>query len=363
MRIKKAVKDLIPYPPGKPIEELTREYGVRKPIKLASNENPLGPSPKALLAIRRALPNLHRYPDGSGFYLKQALGKVLGCSPEAILLGNGSNEIIELALKTFLRPGDEVVSPFPSFLVYEKAVKAFEGKNIQVPLKGFSLDLKAMAQRITPKTRVIIVNNPNNPTGTAFRRKEWETFLEAVPKGVLILLDEAYIDFADDPQCPKGTDYLGAHRNLLVVRTFSKAYGLAGLRIGYGVTAPDIADYMNRVRQPFNVNALALAGALGALEDEAFYRRTLALVQRGKRALERGLSQMGLSFVPSQTNFLLIRVPVKGQAVYEAMLPHGVIIRSMKSFGLEDYIRVNVGLPEENRRFLQVLKKVLAQSK
>lgn len=361
MKIKKSILSLIPYPPGKPIEELTREYGIQDVIKLASNENPLGPSPLAVKAIRKNLSQLHRYPDGSGYYLKQSLSRVLGVPPEQILLGNGSNEIIELALKTFLKPGFEVISPVPSFLVYEKAVQAMGGKNILVPLKRFTIDLEAMADRIGPRTEIIIINNPNNPTGTIIKKKEWDRFLSNVPDRILILLDEAYIDFVEDRDCPKGLDYIDSGKNLIVFRTFSKAYGLAGLRIGYGLARPDLADYINRVRQPFNVNSLAQAGALGALRDQTFYEKTLTLVRAGKKTIELGLSQMGLSFVPSQTNYILIKVPQKAQEVYEAMLKKGVIIRSMKSYGLEDYIRVNIGLPEENRRFLRALKQVLDQ--
>jgi histidinol-phosphate aminotransferase len=359
MKIKKSILALIPYPPGKPIEELTREYGIQSVIKLASNENPLGPSPLALRAIRKALSQLHRYPDGSGYYLKQSLGRFLGVSPEQILLGNGSNEIIELALKTFLKPGFEVISPVPSFLVYEIAVQALGGKNILVPLKRFTIDLEAIRGRISPRTQIIIINNPNNPTGTVIKRKVWERFLSSIPERILILLDEAYIDFVEDPDCPKGLDYLHSGKNLIVFRTFSKAYGLAGLRIGYGLTRPELADYINRVRQPFNVNSLAQAGALGALRDQAFYEKTLSLVRAGKKTIEGELARMGLFFVPSQTNYILIKVPRKAQWVYEAMLKKGVIIRSMKDYGLEDYIRVNVGLPEENRRFLRAFKQVL----
>jgi histidinol-phosphate aminotransferase len=359
MKIKKSILALIPYPPGKPIEELTREYGIKNVIKLASNENPLGPSPLALRAIRRVLPQLHRYPDGSGYYLKQSLGRLLGLSPEQILLGNGSNEIIELALKTFLKPGYEVISPVPSFLVYEKAVQAMGGKNVLVPLKRFTIDLEAIRNHIGPRTQIIIINNPNNPTGTVIRIKEWERFLSSVPDRVLILLDEAYIDFVDDPDCPNGLNYIQSEKNLIVLRTFSKAYGLAGLRIGYGLARPELSDYINRVRQPFNVNSLAQAGALGALKDQAFYERTRSLVRTGKKGIESGLAEMGLFFVPSQTNYILIKIPLKAQVVYEEMLKKGIIIRSMKSYGLDDYIRVNIGLPEENQRFLQTLKQIL----
>jgi histidinol-phosphate aminotransferase len=360
MKIKKTIRDLIPYPPGKPIEELTREYGIKSVIKLASNENPLGPSPEALKAIRKGLSQLHRYPDGSGFYLKEALSRHFGVAAEQILLGNGSNEIIELALRTFVSPGEEVISPSPSFLVYGTTVQAVGGKNILVPLKRLTVDLEAMGDRLSPKTRMIIVNNPNNPTGTIIKRRAWERFLKSVPPEVLVLLDEAYIDFVDDPDCPDGLEYLSSEKPLLVLRTFSKAYGLAGLRLGIGLTRADLADYINRVRQPFNVNSLAQAGALGALRDKGFYEKTRTLVREGKDVLEKGLKQLGLTVQPSQANFLLIRVPQKAQQVFEAMLYKGVIIRSMKSYGMEDYIRINVGLPEENRIFLKALKEVLA---
>jgi histidinol-phosphate aminotransferase len=360
MKIKKSIRDLIPYPPGKPIEELTREYGIKKVIKLASNENPLGSSPLALKAIRKGLSQLHRYPDGSGYYLKEGLSRQLGVKSEQVLLGNGSNEIIELALRCFLSPGDEVVSPSPSFLVYGTAVQAVGGRNILVPLKQFTINLESMLQAISPRTRIIIVNNPNNPTGTIIKRKNWEKFLKALPPDILILLDEAYIDFVDDPDCPDGLEYLASDKALLVLRTFSKAYGLAGLRIGYGVTRADLADYMNRVRQPFNVNSLGQAGALGALGDREFFEKTRSLVREGKLVLERGLKKLGLPYIPTQTNFILIKLPRKAQEVFEAMLHKGVIIRSMKSYGLEDYIRVNMGLPEENRLFLKALKEVLS---
>ena len=360
MQIRKSILDLVPYPPGKPIEELTREYGIKQVIKLASNENPLGPSPLALKAIRRVLPQLHRYPDGSGYYLKQALSQLLGLSPDQILLGNGSNEIIELALKTFMKPGSEVISPVPSFLVYEKAVQALGGKNILVPLKRFTIDLEAILYRISPRTQIIIINNPNNPTGTIIKKKEWERFLSGVPERILILLDEAYIDFVEDRDCPNGLHYINSEKNLIAFRTFSKAYGLAGLRIGYGLARPELTDYINRVRQPFNVNSLAQAAALGALKDQAFYEKTRTLVRAGKKTIEMGLTRMGLSYVPSQANFILIKVPLKAQVVYEALLKKGIIIRSMKSYGLDNYIRVNIGLPEENQRFLRALKQVLA---
>jgi histidinol-phosphate aminotransferase len=357
--VKAYIKALVPYPPGKPIDELTREYGIRQVVKLASNENPLGPSPRAVAAIVADLPNLHRYPDGSGFYLKSALSRRFGTPPEGIFLGNGSNEIIELALKTFIAPGDEVLSPFPSFLMYSKTVQALGGRNKFIPLKRYRIDLDGMLRGLGPRSRILIVNNPNNPTGTIIRRKEWERFLEQVPPRVLILLDEAYIDFVDDPECPLGTDYLGVEQNLLVIRTFSKAYGLAGLRVGYGLSRPELTDLMNRVRQPFNVNSLAQAGALGALQDEAFYNKTKRIIQQGKAFLEQNFRNLGVRYIPSQTNFILVKVPLPAQELYERMLRQGVIIRSMKSFGLDRFIRINIGLPAENRKFLKAFRQEL----
>lgn len=343
------------------MEELTRESGITKVIKLASNENPLGPSPLAVEAIREALSGLNRYPDGSGFYLKEALSRKFGIAPPGILLGNGSNEVIELALKTFVNPGEEVLSPFPSFLMYAKAVQALGGSNHLVPLKRHRIDLSALLRGVGRRTKIIIVNNPNNPTGTIVLKRAWELFLDRVPPQVLILLDEAYIEFADDLRCPRGVDYLGERKNLLVIRTFSKAYGLAGLRVGYGLGHPYLIDLMDRVRQPFNVSALALAGALGALRDESFFKKTLGVIQSGKRDLERDFQSLGLPFIPSQSNFILVKVPIDSRKLFEVLLRKGVIIRSMASFGLPRYIRVNVGLPKENRRLIEVLGQVLGR--
>ncbi|MCU0580325.1 MAG: histidinol-phosphate transaminase [Desulfobacterota bacterium] len=359
--VKSYIQALVPYPPGKPIDELTREYGITRVIKLASNENPLGPSPGAVAAIQEDLRNLHRYPDGSGYYLKAALSHYLGIEPEGLFIGNGSNEIIELALKTFLVPGDEVLSPFPSFLMYSKTVQALGGKNKFIPLKRYRVDLDGLLEGLGPRSRAIIVCNPNNPTGTVIDRKAWERFLERVPPRVLVLLDEAYIDFVDDPECPQGIDYLGTEKNLLVIRTFSKAYGLAGLRIGYGLARPELTDLMNRVRQPFNVNSLALAGARGALLDTKFYNKTKRIIREGKGFLEENFKDLGLPYVPSQANFILVKVPLPAQELYENLLRRGVIIRSMKSFGLDRHIRVNVGLPAENKKFIKALRRVLEE--
>jgi histidinol-phosphate aminotransferase len=358
--VKPWIRTLVPYPPGKPIEELRRETGWEGPIvKIASNENPIGPSPRALKAIKKALATLNRYPDGSGYYLREALSRHLSLPMDRIILGNGSNEIIELLVRTFLRPGEEVVIPEPTFLFYFKAIGGAGGTVKTIPLKNLAIDLNQVKKAVGEKTKLIILNNPNNPTGTIFTRTAFERFLTRLPQGVIVVLDEAYIEFVRDPECPLGTDYLNQSVPVLVLRTFSKVYGLAGLRIGYGLGPTEIIDYLNRVRQPFNVNALAQAAALAALKDQAFFDKTRQLVWEGMAYLIKALKRMGLHPLPSQTNFLLIPIPGGGRPVFEALLKEGVIVRAMESFGLPEYIRINVGLPEENRRFIAALRKVM----
>ena len=358
---KKLVSDeieaLIPYPPGKPIEEVERELGIRNSIKLASNENPLGPSPKAVEAIAGALKNLHRYPDGGCFYLKERLAKRIGIKTENLIIGNGSNEIIELVIRTFLRPGEEAVMGNPSFAVYPLAVPAAGGKKVEIPLKNLTHDLDAMADAITDRTRVVFVANPNNPTGTIVTRAQLKRFMDRLPEGVILVLDEAYNEFVTDPEFPKSLDYLREGRNIVILRTFSKIYGLAGLRIGYGVAPEKLVFYMNKVRQPFNVNSLAQIAAMAALEDEDHLKRSQKNNSEGLKFLYGEMKAMGLEYVPTQANFFLIKVG-KGKDVYDALLRQGVIVRPMASYGLGEYIRVTVGTPEENQRFVEAIKKV-----
>ncbi|MCP4666734.1 MAG: histidinol-phosphate transaminase [Deltaproteobacteria bacterium] len=356
---RKGVKELVPYPPGKPIEELERELGISGSIKLASNENPLGPSPLAAEAIKNKIKTLHRYPDGSGYYLKSALSDKYGIPFEQIILGNGSNELIELLIRTFLSEGEEVIQAFPTFLVYEKVVTGMGGHMTSVPLSNFGVDLQGMTEAITPNTKIVFVNNPNNPTGSVLSKQEMRRFLGRLPDDVIVALDEAYIEFVSHEGAAQGLELLADHPLLFVLRTFSKLYGLAGLRIGYGFASEEVIDFMNRVRQPFNANTLAQVAATAALRDAEFVSRTLRVVREGLSYLYQSLDEMKLEYVPTHANFFLIRVPGGGKKIYEEMLRQGVIVRSMDSYGLEEYIRINVGLPEENERFVKTLREVL----
>lgn len=355
----KGIEKLIPYPPGKPIEELERELGITGSIKLASNENPLGPSPLAVRAIMDNIKKINRYPDSSGYYLKSKLSDLFGVSQDRIIIGNGSNELIELIVRTFLTAGEQVIQACPTFLIYEKVVIGAGGELISIPLKDFKVNLKKIAEAVASKTKIIVINNPNNPTGSALSKKEVAVFLETIPNDIITVLDEAYIDFVTDRDVANGLDFLTNYPRLILLRTFSKLYGLAGLRIGYGFSSDEVVDYMNRVRQPFNTNSLAQIAALAALDDIEFVSATLNLVKDGLVYLHKQLDEIGLEYLPTQTNFFMIKVPFGGKKIYELMLKEGVIIRSMDSYGMEEYIRINVGLPEENERFIRAIKKVL----
>lgn len=354
---------LTPYPPGKPIEELERELGITGSIKLASNENPLGPSPKALDSIRAALGKLHRYPDGSAYYLRHKLAAKLGVSPANIVFGNGSNEVIDLVIRTFLPPGQAAVICEPTFLMYGKFLAAAGCQCRKVGLTAdLRIDLEAMlrAGQAREPARLYIVNNPNNPTGTVVSRAEFDAFLAALPAEALVLLDEAYIEFAGGADTPRGLDYLSEGR-VMAARTFSKMYGLAGVRLGYGLMPEALSSYIERVRQPFNVNSLAQAAALGALDDDEHFRRTLELTAQGLERLRSGIARLGFECLPTHANFFLVRAG-DGQALYERLLREGVIIRSMGSYGLPEFVRISVGLPEENERLLSTLARVVGQA-
>ncbi len=352
------IQTLTPYQPGKPIEELEREYGIADSIKIASNENPLGPSPKALQALAEALPYLHRYPDGDAYYLKQRLAQKLGTDRNRLIIGNGSNELIELIVRTFLRLGEEVVVAEHAFAIYRLVVQAAGGRTISVPHKGFAFDLEAMAAAITPQTRLVFLDNPNNPTGTIYFRQQWEEFLTRVPSEVFVVVDDAYAEFVNDPRYPNSLEYHQEGRLLITLRTFSKIYGLAGLRTGYGVSSPEIIDALNRIRQPFNVNSLAQVAALAALEDHEHVRRTQETVWTGIAYLQQELDRLGVQYAPSWANFLLVEV---GAGMYGRLLPEGVIVRPMEGYGFPGYARVTVGTRAENERFIGALENLLGR--
>jgi histidinol-phosphate aminotransferase len=352
------VRGLTPYVPGKPVEELERELGITNAIKLASNENPLGPSPKALAAIQKMLPDLARYPDGGGFRLKHALAVKLGASAEQITLGNGSSDVIEFAARIFVAPGDEVVFAQHAFAMYPIVSQAIGALIIEVPARDWGHDLDAMARAITDKTRLVFVTNPNNPTGTWFNRDALLRFLRAVPLRVIVVLDEAYFEYVEHPDYPDGVSLLNEFPNLIVARTFSKVYGLAGLRVGYSLSSAAIADLLNRIRPPFNVNSLALAAAEAALADDDHLRKTVQLNRDGMCQLEDGFRDLKLSFIPSAGNFVCFEVG-DAKRVNDALLRQGVIVRPIANYGMPKHLRVTIGLPEENARFLTALKTVL----
>ena len=348
-----------PYVPGKPLEELEREYGIADSIKLASNENPLGPSPMAVEAIQRAVWKLNRYPDGSGHDLIIKLAENQEVLPDNIVLGNGSDEIVGMLTCALLQSGDEAILPRPSFLMYDIMVRCAGATPVYVPLKSLAIDLDGIKDKITSKTRMVFICNPNNPTGTVVSKENFENFLKSIPPQVVVVVDEAYIEFVRDQNCARSVDYLDADRVVVTLRTFSKAYGLAGLRIGYGVMPTEIAGLLNRVRQPFNASSLAQAGAIAALKDKAFLKKTITLIHEGLDFLYASLDRLEVKYFPTQANFFLIDMAKEAGEVFESMLRQGVIIRSMTSYGYPNYIRINVGLHEENRRFLKTLEKIL----
>jgi len=359
LSIPDSIFSLKPYVPGKPIDELERDYGVKDIIKLASNENPLGPSPMALKAIQETLAKLNRYPDGGCHDLVKKLSDKFNVAPDNIVLGNGSDDIIGMLVLAFLRPGDEAVLPKPSFLMYDIAVRSVGATPVYVPLKFLSIDLEGMKERISPNTRMIFICNPNNPTGTIVSAQDFDAFIHAIPQDIVVVVDEAYIEFARDKNCVSAVRYADMGRPVVTLRTFSKVYGLAGLRVGYGIMAQEIAALLNRVRHPFNVNSVAQTGAAAALEDTAFFEKTIRLIHEGLDFFYESFDRLGIKYVPTQANFFLIEVSKDANKVFESLLRLGIIIRSMASYGYSNYIRVNAGLPEENTRLVDGLIRVL----
>ena len=350
------------YQPGRPIEDVARELGLPADdiIKLASNENPLGASRLALAAMRKALAQVNLYPDGNAYYLKQKLAAKLGVTPAHLILGNGSNEVIEFVGHALLSPGAEVVVSQYCFAVYPIVTALFGGKLVVVPARDYGHDLDAMLAAITPSTRVVFVANPNNPTGTAARREDLARFVAAVPENVVLALDEAYIEFLEDPLDLLPEMRSGAKPNLLLMRTFSKIYGLAGLRLGYGIGHPDLIAELEKIRQPFNINAIAQAGALAALDDTAHAEKTRQRNSRGLRFYTRAFRKLGLEFLPSSANFILVRVG-DGQRVFNEMQRLGVIVRPMGGYQLPEWVRISIGTPKENKRCLAALNSALAK--
>ncbi len=357
------VRAIAPYLPGKPIAELAREMGLdaREIVKLASNENPLGPSPAALEAVRRCLPDLARYPDGAGFELKTALAAHHGVAASQIVLGNGSNDVLEFAARAFLGPASSAVYSRHAFAVYPLAVQAVGARGIEAPARAFGHDPQAMLEAIEDDTRVVFVANPNNPTGTLWSAEVLHEFIAQVPRDVLIVLDEAYYEYLPPACAAPSVEWLARHPNLMVTRTFSKAYGLAGLRVGYALAHPDVADLLNRVRPPFNVSTVAQAAAVAALADTAHLEAGIAVNEAGMGQITAGLARLGLDYIPSYGNFVSFRVG-NATAMYQKLLKRGVIVRPLANYGMPDYLRVSIGLERENDQFLRALADALKEA-
>jgi histidinol-phosphate aminotransferase len=353
------IRAIAPYQGGKPISELAREMGLNEAdiVKLASNENPLGMSPKAMMAVEGAIEDIARYPDGNAFALRKAVSSKYGVAANQIVFGNGSNDILELAARAFLQPGEEAIYSQHAFAVYPLVTQAVGAKGIVVPAKDYAHNLEGFLKAITPKTKLIFIANPNNPTGTLIKKGAMKAFLDAVPSHVLVLLDEAYDEYLNEADKSEAISWLAQYPNLIISRTFSKAYGLAGLRVGFGLMQPEVADIMNRVRQPFNVNSIAQAAAIASLADDDFVARSYAANQAGMAQLTQGLRKLGLEYIPSFGNFVSFKIKNAAQ-VNQQLLQKGVIVRPVANYDMPDYLRVSVGLFSENARFLSVLEDI-----
>jgi histidinol-phosphate aminotransferase len=352
------LRDLAVYEPGKPIEETARELGADagKIIKLASNENPLGPSPKALAAMRAALDCAHLYPDGGGFYLREALAEKLGVSRDHLILGSGSNEIIEFFGHAFLNRGDDVITSEHAFIAYKLVASVFGARTIEVPSPDLHHDLDGIVAAITPKTRLIFIANPNNPTGTLAGQDAIDRFVERVPPNIVVVFDEAYFEYLDNP--PDTLRFVRSGRNVAVLRTFSKIQGLASLRIGYGIARPELIQVLQKARQPFNVNGLAQTAALAGLADDQHRRETKRITDEGRAYLQDEFAAMNLRFVPSAANFVLVNVG-DGARIFRALLDRHIIVRALKGYHLPEWVRISVGTMEQNRRCIAALREIL----
>ncbi|MDD5108690.1 MAG: histidinol-phosphate transaminase [Candidatus Omnitrophica bacterium] len=357
--IRKSIVNVKPYTPGKPIEETKRQLGLSQVFKLASNENPLGPSPKAVRAMKKCLLQVNRYPDAQGFYLKKRLSEYFGLVPENFVLGNGSDELIDVLIKTFVESDENIVTADTTFLEYEIIARINERRVKKAPLSYFKYDLGAILKLVDKKTKLVFIANPNNPTGTYVTKNEVERFLNALPKHVVVVFDEAYNAFIDVNDYPDSLNFLKRKKRIVILQTFSKAYGLAGLRLGYAIAQPELVSYMERVRQPFNVNSLAQAAGIAAIGDKNFLKKTRKITLEGKDFIYQNLSQMGLGYVPSVANFILIDMGMDGLKVFREMLKFGVIVRDMNQYGLRNFIRLTIGTQKENQRSMQILRKIL----
>lgn len=357
--VKKNILTVKPYLPGKPIDEVKRELGLRDVIKLASNENPYGPSAKVYRAIVEAAKDVNRYPDGNCYYLRQELARQLDVMPNQLIFGNGSDEIIVLAARAFAGEGDEVVIARPSFLIYEIASRISGAAIKLVALKNFRYDLEGMKKAITKKTKIIFIGNPDNPAGTYVTQKQVEDFLKGIRRNILVFIDEAYFEFVKKDDYPDTIALLKRYKNIITTRTFSKMYGLAGLRVGYGMADSELISLLDRVREPFNINSLAQAAALACLRNKNYYRKLLKIINGQRKYLYRCFKDMGLPFVDSVTNFILLDVGRNSMDASQQLLKKGVIVRDMGFWGLDTYIRVTIGTPRENQKFVKVLKETL----
>ena len=359
MKPKAGIETIHPYQGGKPIEEVQRELGITDIIKLASNENPLGPSPLAMEAIQQAAAQVNLYPDGNAYYLKADVANHLQVAPENLLFGNGSNEVLQIIGETYIAPDDEVVYSESAFIVYMLVSKIFGAKSVVTPMRDHDQDLDAMGDAITDRTKAVFIANPNNPTGTIVTKEQTERFMERVPEDMLVVFDEAYYEYVNRPDYPQTLPYVHDGRNVIITRTFSKIYGLAGLRIGYGIAKPEIIETMNRVRQPFNCNLVAQAGACAALKDIEHVRRSREINASGKTYLYDALDRMGLGYVETEGNFILVHLGQSGQETADVLLQKGVIVRPVAGYGFPNSVRVTIGLPEETERFVNALKDAL----
>ncbi len=356
LHVPEHINTIKPYVPGKPVEELERELGITDSVKLASNENPAGPSPLAVEVLRNNLDDLNRYPDGSCYYLRNALSEKLHLNPDNLIFGNGSNEIIELAVRTFMGPGNEAIMAHPSFVVYSTIVQAAGGRNVIVPLKDHCHDLDEMASKITDSTRIIFIANPNNPTGTINTKTEFDSFMEKVPDGVLVVVDEAYYEYVMSPDYADSMKYLEQRRDILILRTFSKVYGLAGLRIGYGISQSAINTEMNKIRQPFNINSLAQKAAIAALSDKGHLEKTVEINEEGKKYLYKELTELKLGYIKTEANFIFIPLEkIDAAGLNNSLLKEGIIVRPMGPSA----VRITIGLPDENKKLIAALRKII----